>query len=143
MRIFIENEAGSDRKNRYDEQTLVWRSASPLRAPYPYPYGFVLDTRGDSGDAVDCFLISLEPIRSGSIVVAEPVGLLEQIEDGEIDHKVLAALPGTAAVIDERLHADLRAFIEEVFRAFPGVRLEVGRLLDAAAARAFLERRRA
>jgi hypothetical protein len=33
-------------------------------------------------------------LKAGSIVECEPSGLLEQDEDGDIDHKVLAAISG-------------------------------------------------
>ena len=97
MRVFIENEAGSRRKNIYDERTLAHLGTVEVSAAYPFPYGFVLGTIGGDGDAVDCFVLTETPLRSGTIVECEPVGLLEQIEDGEIDHKVLAVLPGTDA----------------------------------------------
>ena len=94
MRVFIENEAGSRRKNTYDEHTLAHLGSVEVSAAYPFPYGFVLGTRGGDGDAVDCFVLTESPLASGTTVECEPFGLLEQIEDGEIDHKVLAVLPG-------------------------------------------------
>jgi inorganic pyrophosphatase len=39
-------------------------------------------------------------LRSGAVVACEPLGLLEQIEDGEVDHKVLAALDGENVALD-------------------------------------------
>ncbi len=73
-----------------------------VSAAYPYPYGFVLGTTGGDGDAVDCFVLTETPLRSGSIVECEPVGLLEQIEDGGVDHKVLAVLAGAATGLMRR-----------------------------------------
>ena len=97
MRVFIENEAGSRRKNIYDERTLAHLRTVEVSAAYPFPYGFVLGTISGDGDAVDCFVLTETPLPSGTIVECQPVGLLEQIEDGEIDHKVLAVPPGTDA----------------------------------------------
>src|SRR5262245_47174286 len=42
MRVFIENEAGSRRKNSYDETTLQHIGSTEVSAAYPYPYGFVI-----------------------------------------------------------------------------------------------------
>ena len=139
MRVFIENEAGSRRKNIYDERTLVQLRTVEVSAAYPFPYGFVLGTIGGDGDAVDCFVLTETPLRSGTIVECEPVGLLEQIEDGEIDHKVLAVLPGTDARLDAATLAALRTFIAGVFAHVPGKRMEIGRLLDRPAAETYLQ----
>src|SRR5262245_43111138 len=103
MRVFIENEAGSRIKNTYDEQMLALVRSAEVSAAYPYPYGFAIGTKSGDGDAVDCFVVTDRPLASGSVVECEPVALLEQVEDGEIDHKVLAALPGSQHAIDEAI----------------------------------------
>jgi hypothetical protein len=68
--------------------------------------------------------------------------LLEQFEDGEVDHKVLAIIPGE----DGPCHADLEAilsdFIAALFRPYPTIRLEVGGILDVGEAAAFIAARR-
>jgi inorganic pyrophosphatase len=138
MRVFIENEAGSRRKNVYDERTLARLRTVEVSAAYPFPYGFVLGTISGDGDAVDCFVLTETPLRSGTIVECEPVGLLEQVEDGEIDHKVLAVPPGTDARLDAATLAAMRTFIAGVFAHVPGKRMEIGRLLGRPAAETYL-----
>ena len=142
IRVFIENEAGSDRKNTYDEKTLAWLSAAKVSSRYPYPYGFVMGTKGGDGDAVDCFVLTETPLAPGSIVECRPIGLLEQIEDGEIDHKVLAALPDTDPVLDAALHDRLRSFVTSVFRHVPGKNINVGEILSAEDTLDFIDRHR-
>ncbi len=142
IEVLIECESGSNLKGVYDETSRTRMTEVTVGAPYPYPYGFVLDTRGDDGDAVDCFLLTDVPIESGSVVEAHPVGLLEQIEDGEVDHKVLAALPESEPILDAALHDRLRSFITAIFRDFPRVRVEVGAILGADEATAFISRHR-
>jgi inorganic pyrophosphatase len=139
VRVFIENEAGSRRKNTYDETTLRYLHSADVSAAYPYPYGFVPGTRGEDGDAVDCFVLTSAPLRSGAIVECEPIGLIEQIEDGEIDHKVLAVLPGETADLDGAV-ARITAFVMTVFAHIPGKDMRVGPLRDAAAARDYVAR---
>src|SRR5262245_2328665 len=134
MRVFIENEAGSRRKHVYDERTLAHVSSSEVSAAYPYPYGFVLGTISGDGDAVDCFVLTQEPLKSGATIDCEPVGLLEQIEDGEVDHKILAVPHGATATLDADVVTRLKTFITGVFAHMPGKRMQVGRLLDRAAA---------
>ncbi len=93
IRVFIQNEAGSNQKHLHDEKTLAHKRMVIVSQAYPFPYGFVLDTTSEDGDNVDCFVITDRPLKTGTIVRCEPVGLLEQIEDGEADHNLLALLP--------------------------------------------------
>ena len=141
MRVFIENEAGSSDKNIFDEHTLAFLRRERVSRAYPYPYGFVLGTRGGDGDAVDCFVLTTRPLRSGATVVCEPLGLLEQIEDGETDHKVLAALAGDdeKVALDEMTIAAVTDFIAGVFAHIPGKRMRIGRLLPRADAEAYVQ----
>ena len=138
MQVFIENQPGSRRKNIYDERTLRHLRTIDVSASYPYPYGFVVGTVSGDGDAVDCFVLTSEPLSAGTMLECDPVGLLEQIEDGEIDHKVLAVPSGAAATIDNAVIAVLKEFISGVFSHVPDKRMEVGRLLDREAAESYL-----
>ena len=138
MRVFIENETGSSDKNIFDEQTLAFLRRERVSRPYPYPYGFVLGTRSGDGDAVDCFVLTAAPLRSGTIVECEALGLLEQIEDGEIDHKILAALTGESVALDDAVVAPIADFIAGVFAHIPGKRMVLGRLRSRAEAEAYV-----
>jgi inorganic pyrophosphatase len=134
IEVFIEAEAGSCEKGVYDEQTLSYKYSRRVNRPYPYPYGFVVGTCTDDGEAVDCYLITSKPLKAGTIAQCQPVGLLEQSEDGENDNKVLAVLPGQTVDLDVGLLDTLRNFIYGVFRAFPGTKVRVGEILPKAAA---------
>jgi inorganic pyrophosphatase len=138
MQVFIENQRGSRRKNIYDERTLQHLRTVDVSASYPYPYGFVIGTVSGDGDAVDCFVLTSEPLKAGTRLECDPIGLLEQIEDGEIDHKVLAVPSGTAAAIDDGVISALKEFISGVFSHVPDKRMKVGRLLDRNAAESYL-----
>ncbi len=137
MRVFIENEAGSRRKNTYDEASLAFLKAEDVSAAYPFPYGFVLGTRAGDGDAADCFVLTRRRLVAGTSIDCAPAGLLEQVEDGETDHKLLALLPGETFALAEAEPA-LRAFVASVFAHVPGKTMTIGRLLGAAAAEAYL-----
>jgi inorganic pyrophosphatase len=138
MRVFIENEAGSRRKNTYDERTLRHLATADVSAAYPYPYGFVIGTLSGDGDAVDCFVITAQPLAAGSTVECDVIGLLEQVEDGEVDHKVLAAVAGTRALVDVAVLAALKYFIANVFAHVRGKNMVVGHLLSPETAQAYL-----
>ncbi len=139
--VFIENEAGSRLKNTFDERTLALLRSETVSAPYPFAYGFVPGTRAGDGDAVDCFVLTAKPLRPGERIDCEPVGLLEQIEDGETDHKILAVPAGTVPPCPaEAAAAEIRRFVTAVFAHVPGKRVSPGRLLGPADALDYLRR---
>ncbi len=138
MRVFIENEAGSRRKNTYDERTLQHLATADVSAAYPFPYGFVIGTVSGDGDAVDCFVITARHFSSGDTVDCDPVGLLEQIEDGEVDHKVIAVQRDAPAAVDDATLAALKHFIANVFSHVKSKRVEIGKFLNREAAEAYV-----
>lgn len=139
IEVLIEAVAGSREKRSYDEQTLEYRGSGETLLPYPYPYGFILGTRTDEGDGVDCYILSRSPLEGGSRVSCEPVGLLEFFEEDEKDHKVLASLPGEEVEPDDELREELERFIYGIFKSFPDMRVRVGALLPKEEAERFID----
>jgi inorganic pyrophosphatase len=140
MKVFIENEANSDQKNIYNEKTLEYRKTYTVARKYPYPYGFVLNTKSGDGDNLDCFIITQKPIKSGTIIDAEPTALMEQIEDGEEDHKILAILPGEAIEITDDIKKKLKDFGEHVFDHLEGKKMQIGNFYGKEAAEKHIEK---
>jgi inorganic pyrophosphatase len=64
IRVFIQNEAGSARKHYHNEKTLELVRVADVSEPYPYPYGFILDTTAEDGWNVDCYVITDRPLRA-------------------------------------------------------------------------------
>jgi inorganic pyrophosphatase len=143
IKVCIEVAAGSCDKHLYDERTLEYKGTRRVSRPYPYPYGFIVGTSAADGDGVDCYVITHHKLQAGAIVACEPVGLLEQDEDGEVDHKVLAALPGQNVTLDQALLQELRDFIYAAFAQFPDVRVSVGRILPRGVALQHIQKFRA
>ncbi len=138
LRIFIENEAGSDTKHHYNEDTLEVLRTETVGARYPYPYGFVPGTLAPDGDAADCFVITDKSFTTGSFVECMPIALLEQTEGGETDHNVLAILPGDPDPDLATAQASIRKFVSEFRADFPGQEAVAGRLLPVADAVAYV-----
>ena len=134
IKILIQVEAGSREKQFYNEKTLEYKETRQVSRPYPYPYGFILGTHAADGDALDCYLITRDKVRSGAIVECEPMGLLQQDEDGEIDDKVLAVLPGQHVEFGQALLKELQDFIYDIFTQFPEAHVKVGDILPREAA---------
>ena len=140
IKVFIENVSGSSTKNTYDEQTLKHLGSQQVASPYPYPYGFALNTLGGDGDCVDCFVVPDKALQSGEIVDYVPVHLLEQVEDGEVDHKVLGVLTGSPNVVDDLALETIRGFIMSVFSDVPGKQMQLGTLHGASEALRYLQK---
>jgi inorganic pyrophosphatase len=134
IKVLVQVEAGSREKHLYNEKTLEYKEARRVSRPYPYAYGFIVGTQAEDGDALDCYLITKDKVKCGSIVECEPIGLLQQVEDGEIDDKVLAAIPGQHVELDEALLNELQDFIYDIFSQFPGIHVKVGEILPREAA---------
>jgi len=139
IKVCIQVDGGSRDKNLYNEKTLEYKETRRGSRPYPYPYGFVLGTSAEDGDNVDCYLITHESLKSGTIVECEPIGLLEQDEDGEMDHKVLAVMPGQDVGLDQGLLEELQDFIYAVFAEYPDMVVRVGPILPRAAALQYIQ----
>jgi inorganic pyrophosphatase len=126
IQVLIQAEAGSREKTRYDESTLKPIAAGRVSRPYPYPYGFVLETRAADGDNADCYVFSDDRLYSGSVVACEVVGLLDQFESGEPDHKVLAVVAGQTTALPDRALELLQDFIYGIFSEYPDTTVSVG-----------------
>jgi len=139
VKVFIQNEAGSDLKHDYNEKTLEYQRTDTVSRRYPFPYGFILDTTSEDGDNLDCYVITEQPLKTGTVIACEAVALLEQIEDGEEDHNILATVPGETPEIGSSVVDTLHQFISHVFEHIPGKRMTIGRLLSKAAAQAHIQ----
>ncbi|HKF20877.1 MAG TPA: inorganic diphosphatase [Candidatus Angelobacter sp.] len=126
LRVFIENEAGSFVKHIHNEKTLTLLGTSHVSRAFPFPYGFVLNTSAEDGDNVDCFILTKRHLETGQIVDCDPIALMEQVEDGEVDHKVLVLIPGEPEVLDECIQQKLIDFARHVFEHIPGKTMQVG-----------------
>lgn len=129
LRVFIENEAGSDTKHHYDEDTFEVLRTETVGARYPYPYGFVPGTLAPDGDAADCFVITDATFTTGSFVECAPIALLEQTEGGDTDHNVIAVIPGEPTPDLAEVEAAISLFVKQFRAGFPGQEAEAGRLL--------------
>ena len=142
LSVFIENAAGVALKHHFDEERGVLLGASPVSRAYPYAYGFVPSTRAADGDHLDCFVVTERALATGDLVECVVIGLMEQWEDGLVDHNILACPVGEAAVITPTVERALSEFVKHVFDHVPGKLIRVGRFLGAGLALEHVARRR-
>lgn len=55
----------------------------------PVNYGFIPQTLDEDGDELDTLVVCAEPIPTGVYLEARVIGVLNFIDDGEADHKVV------------------------------------------------------
>jgi len=138
-KALIQVEIGSSERRIFNEQTLEYKETRLGRHPYPYAYGFIIGTSGDDGDCVDCFLLSKQFVTAGSIIECEPIGLLEQYENDEVDHKVLTILPGEDMRLQPNILEELTSFIHTIFSGHPAIIIRVGPVHSREAAHKYIE----
>ena len=109
LNCIIEIPKGSPNKYEIDKETglIALDRANYSSAPYPFDYGFVPQTLWDDGDALDIIIPSTFPLATGILVRVRPVAVMEMIDDGESDFKVIAVPVDDKRWDDVRDLADL------------------------------------
>lgn len=92
INVIIEIPKGSPNKYEIDKKTglIALDRANYSSAPYPFDYGFVPKTLWEDGDPLDVVVLTTFPLAPGILVRVRPVAVMEMIDDGESDYKVLA-----------------------------------------------------
>ena len=96
MNVVIETPRNSRNKYEMDTETgvIMLDRVIPGAHDYPVEYGLVPQTLSDDGDALDVILLSSFPFLPGVVVPTRVVGLLDMIDGGEQDSKVLGVPVG-------------------------------------------------
>lgn len=91
INVLIEIAAGSKNKYEFDKDLNAFALDRVLYASvqYPWDYGFVPNTLADDGDPLDGMVIMDEPTFPGCVIAARPIGMLEMIDGGDRDEKIL------------------------------------------------------
>jgi inorganic pyrophosphatase len=90
--VFVEIPKGSHLKFEFDEKLKRIKLDRVLYGPnyFPFEYGFIMDTKGEDGDPLDCVLLSSFPTFPGCILKAKVIGMLEMEDEEGVDTKILA-----------------------------------------------------
>jgi inorganic pyrophosphatase len=90
--VIIEVPKGSHNKYEIDKETGLIKldRANYSDAAFPYDYGFAPQTLWDDGDALDVIVLTTYPLDSSILVTVRPVGVMEMIDTGESDFKIIA-----------------------------------------------------
>ncbi len=92
MNVIIEIPKFSKNKYEIDKETGIIALDRVMHSAqdYPFDYGFVPQTLFDDGDALDVVLVTTHPLAPGILVKARPVAIMEMVDGGDRDDKVVA-----------------------------------------------------
>jgi inorganic pyrophosphatase len=91
INVLIEIPAGSKNKYEFDKDLNAMALDRVLSSSvqYPYDYGFIPNTLGNDGDPLDGMVMMDQPTFPGCVIAARPIGMLEMIDGGDRDEKIL------------------------------------------------------
>lgn len=91
VNILVEIPAGSTNKYEYNPTAGVMALDRVLHSSvrYPFDYGFVPNTLAEDGAPLDAMVIMEEPTFAGCLITARPIGILDMIDSGAHDGKLL------------------------------------------------------
>jgi inorganic pyrophosphatase len=90
--VVVEIQKGSKNKYELDKATGLIKLDRVMYTgqDYPFDYGFVPQTHWHDGDPLDVVLLTTYPLVPGLLLAARPVGVMDMIDDGESDAKIIA-----------------------------------------------------
>lgn len=144
INVVVEIPKGSQNKYEFDPDLGILRLDRVLFSPMVYPgeYGFVPRTLALDGDPLDALVFVTNPTLPGTLIETRPIGVLEIIDQGEEDDKILGV-----PVSDPRfnhmkdIHDLEKPFLDEithfftVYKHLEGKKVEVKGWHDAAEAK--------
>ena len=91
INVLIEIVAGSKNKYEFDKDMNAFALDRVLfsSVQYPFDYGFVPNTLADDGDPLDGMVIMDQPTFPGCVIAARPICMLEMIDGGDRDEKII------------------------------------------------------
>lgn len=128
LNVIIETPKGSRNKFSFDEklQLFKFKNVLPQGSSFPFDFGFLPNTLAGDGDPLDVLLLMDEPVFTGCLVEARPLGIIkaEQTENGKtVQNDRLLAVS-----VNSRMHKPLKAIqdiakplleeIEHFFKAY-------------------------
>jgi inorganic pyrophosphatase len=136
-------------KYEYDKQLGVFKLDRNLYSPVHYPgdYGFLPSTLGDDGDPLDVLVLVDTPSFPGCLQEVRPIGVLDMIDQGQGDEKIIAVGEGNPRYNDVNNYSEIYPHILleikhffTIYKDLEGKSVEVKGFKDAATARAIISK---
>ncbi|NEQ44000.1 MAG: inorganic diphosphatase [Leptolyngbya sp. SIOISBB] len=131
INVLIEIPAGSKNKYEFDKDmgALILDRVLFASVQYPYDYGFVPNTLADDGDPLDGMVMMDQPTFPGCVIAARPIGMLEMIDGGDRDEKILCVPAEDPRYADVKSLDDIATHrldeIAEFFRTYKNLEKKV------------------
>jgi inorganic pyrophosphatase len=149
VNLVVEIPAGSRNKYEYNEiaGVMALDRILPSSVRYPFDYGFVPNTLAEDGSPLDALVIMEEPTFAGCLIVARPIGILDMVDSGAHDGKLLCV--PDADLLNRRVRSIRQIAknqleeVAEFFRTYKSIEGRVVEILgwqDVEAVPALLER---
>lgn len=116
----IEIPKGSHNKYEIDKATgmIALDRANYDGHPYPVNYAFAPQTLWEDGDALDVLVMSTYPLDVGIMVAVRPVAIMDMVDSGESDAKIIAVPVSDRRFEDIHDLADLNKHILKEYTHF-------------------------
>jgi inorganic pyrophosphatase len=133
VNLVVEIPAGSRNKYEYNALSGVMALDRILHSSvrYPFDYGFVPNTLAEDGSPLDAMVILEEPTFAGCLIRARPIGILDMVDSGAHDGKLLcvpeADLSNRRVTSIRQIANDQLEEVAEFFRTYKSIE---GRVTD-------------
>ncbi len=131
-------------KYEYDKELGVFRLDRNLYSPVHYPgdYGFIPSTLGEDGDPLDVLVLVDAGSFPGCVMEARPIGVLDMLDQGLGDEKVLCVGKGNPRYHDVNDYSQIYPHMLKeithffaIYKDLEGKRVEVKGWRDASVAK--------
>jgi inorganic pyrophosphatase len=135
VNVLIEITGGSKNKYEFDKEmnAMILDRVLFASVQYPYDYGFIPNTLADDGDPLDGMVMMDEPTFPGCVIAARPIGMLEMIDGGDRDEKLLCVPAEDPRYKEVRSLDDIAPHrleeIAEFFRTYKNLEKKVTEIL--------------
>ena len=91
INVVVEIPEGSANKVEWnrDKKAFMLDRVEPKIFAKPTNYGFIPQTLDEDGDELDVLIITSDPLPTGVFLEAKVIGVMEFVDDGEVDDKVI------------------------------------------------------
>jgi inorganic pyrophosphatase len=92
VNVIVEINKGSRNKYEIDKKTgiIALDRVAHTAQHFPFDYGFVPQTFWDDGDAMDVIILTTYSFYPGILVRVRPIAIMNMIDTGDRDDKVIA-----------------------------------------------------
>lgn len=96
VQAIVEIPRGGKIKYELDKATGLLRMDRALFSAVHYPanYGFIPQTLAEDDDPLDILVLCQEEVVPLALMIARPIGLMTMVDEGKLDHKIVAVATG-------------------------------------------------